>query len=166
MCWHLCLTGVTMAGRASSVMNVCFILDASTGPATSLGSATVRGTGVACCVIKVWKGFWFLFVYFIYFFHFIASHTRHWHSPHFHPACVLQLQFACIWWVTSKQAPQSRVARERTFEEGPYRHAKCCSVVSFFWLEKQAFLVPLLAVTFSICWAVLKCGKQFKLSCL
>lgn len=77
MCWHLCLTGVTMAGRASSVMNVCFILDASTGPATSLGSATVRGTGVACCVIKVWKGFWFLFVYlFIYFFSISSPPTQ------------------------------------------------------------------------------------------
>lgn len=55
--WRLCLTltGVTTVGRDSSVMNVCFILDASTGPATCPGSAAARGTGVACSAIKVWK---------------------------------------------------------------------------------------------------------------
>lgn len=56
----LTLTGVAMGGRANSVMNVCFIPDASMGPATTPGSATARGTGVACCVIKVWN---FLFVF-------------------------------------------------------------------------------------------------------
>lgn len=44
---------VIMAGRANSVMNVFFILDAFMGPVTSPGSATVNGTGVACCVIKI-----------------------------------------------------------------------------------------------------------------
>lgn len=55
MFWHLCLTGVATVGRANSVMNACFTPDASTGPAATPGSASVRETGVACCAIKVWK---------------------------------------------------------------------------------------------------------------
>lgn len=49
-----------MAGRDNSATNVCFTPDVSMGPATSSGSATARGTGVDCCVIKVWKSFSFV----------------------------------------------------------------------------------------------------------
>lgn len=51
--WRLCFAGVATAGRANSVMNACSFLAASTGPATTPGSATARGTGVVCCAIKV-----------------------------------------------------------------------------------------------------------------
>lgn len=47
------LTGVSTAGRASSAMNVKFFPDAFMAPATSPGSATVRGTGAASGVKKV-----------------------------------------------------------------------------------------------------------------
>lgn len=66
ICVHV-FAGVTTAGRVSSVMNVCFIPDASTGPAPSPGSAIAIRTGVASCAIKVWKTF---------FNNFLTSHTR------------------------------------------------------------------------------------------
>lgn len=64
--WRLlCLTGVTTAGRANSAMSACFTQDVCMGPATSPGSATVRGTGVVCCVIKVWIFFFLLLLSFL-----------------------------------------------------------------------------------------------------
>lgn len=52
-CLVLHLTGAATAGRGSSATNARSTPDASTGPATVPGSAIVRGTGEACCVIKV-----------------------------------------------------------------------------------------------------------------
>lgn len=69
----LCSTGVTTAGRANSVTTVWFILDACMEPATSPGSASVKGTGVACCVIKVCS------LSFCYYF--TSSYTRWWQNP-------------------------------------------------------------------------------------
>lgn len=46
-------TGAATAGTASSATSASFSRDASTGPATCPGSATARGTGGACCAIKV-----------------------------------------------------------------------------------------------------------------
>lgn len=54
------LTGAATAGRGSSATNAWSTPDASTGPATVPGSATARGTGGACYVIKVCFGFFCL----------------------------------------------------------------------------------------------------------
>ena len=53
-------SGVTTAGRDSSVTSVCSTLDVSTEPVSSPGNVTVRGTGEACSVIKVWSVFFSL----------------------------------------------------------------------------------------------------------
>lgn len=53
---------VAMDGRANSATNAGFFLDASTELASAPGSAIVRGTGEACCAIKVWLHFYLFFV--------------------------------------------------------------------------------------------------------
>lgn len=91
MYWHMCrLTGVATAGRANSVMNASSILDVFMGPATCPGSATVRGTGVACCAIKVCQRYFFIF------FTLILSHYLPDECPRPHPAHSFRLQLHAI----------------------------------------------------------------------
>lgn len=61
-----CLAGADMAGRASFVMNVSFILVVSTGLATPPGSATASRTGVVWCAKRVWKKCCLVFIFFIF----------------------------------------------------------------------------------------------------
>lgn len=134
----LCLTGVATAGRANSVMNVCFILDASTGPATSRGSATVRGTGAACCVIKVRS------------FCFIAYHTRRWQSACSHPACPLKLQL-----------PGLDEVSELLRAEATYHHVEYCrsnAALSLGFLGLRNWLI---GFQFGLCWNCLKTVKAY-----
>lgn len=100
MFWRMFhLTGVATAGRANSVMNACSILDASTGPATFPGSATARGTGGACCVIKVWQRLFFL------------SPTQEAGRV---PALILHIPSSySVWWVTSEKEVQHKCLLKR-----------------------------------------------------